>query len=111
MVHHDVLCKYQLAKDVPTLTTKCGGLEESGDDKENEVEMGDADYLLRTKRNEQKNDINLPPGYSIYRIPKLPDNSPMPVFLFLNISKILDWNEFSEVFTNEISNKNLTSEP
>lgn len=93
MIHHDVLHNYQLAEDISisTLKSRCEDLLE------------DCDYVdenyLRTKRDEQKNDIHLPPGYSIYRIPKLPDKSPMPVFLSLNISKILDWNEFNEVTT------------
>lgn len=81
MIHHDILCNY-------------GDFEESVAYKGSQTDVASG---LRAKRDEQKSNINLPPGYSIYRIPKLPDKSPMPVFLFVNISKILDWNEFSEV--------------
>lgn len=86
MIHHEVLCNYQF--------------EESLVDKESQ------DRNWRTKRDEQKNNINLPPDYNIYTIPKPSDKSPMPVFLFVNMSKILDWNEFNEVLSNEKLNRN-----
>lgn len=60
-------------------------------------EFAAAENVQRMKRNEQKKEINLPQGYSIYEIPKLPDKSPMPIFLHLNVSKILTWDELNEV--------------
>lgn len=50
----------------------------------------EADYLKRTTG------INLPPNYNKYELPK-PVDAPMPIFVFVNVSKILDWNELNDV--------------
>lgn len=40
--------------------------------------------------------LKLPPNYNKFELPK-PADSPMNIFVFLNISKILDWDELNEV--------------
>lgn len=70
---------------------------DSSDYEKRKINELEVDNLQRTKRNEQKKEIDLPPGYSIYDIPKLADRSPMPVFIHLNVSKILGWDELNEV--------------
>lgn len=94
---NEALSNYQLAEDISmsTLAAEFGSLCEESDDQQN---LEKVENFLRTKRDEHKRDINLPPGYSIYNLPK-PDGSPMPAFVYLNISKILVWNEFDEVMT------------
>lgn len=71
----EVLCNYQLAEDISisTLKTGCESLLEEPYDQENRFRVENA---LRSKRDEPERDINLPPGYSIYKLPK-PDKSPM----------------------------------
>lgn len=97
---HDVLYNSRSYEDNSKpyrRTTREKVLEASEEFYDDEQKRMVAEDLLRLKRAEHKSEINLPPGYSIYEIPKLPDKSPMPVFLHFNISKILDWDELNEV--------------
>lgn len=89
----EILSDQQLVDDISTSTQTTGRewLLEDSDDVPTKV-----DNLLRPKRDEQKRAINLPPDYNIYDLPK-PNESPIPVFLYFNITKILNWNEFDEV--------------
>lgn len=52
--------------------------------------------LKESNGSERKNGIKLPLGYNRFDLPK-PDDGPMPIFVFMNISKILDWDELNEV--------------
>lgn len=91
---HDVLCDRQSIELNSKPCREALVEEADGFDYGNEME---AENIQRTKRNEQKGEIDLPPGYSIFEIPKLADGSPLPIFLHLNISKILRWDELNEV--------------
>ena len=44
-----------------------------------------------------RNDILLPEDYSVYEIPKDPDANPIPLFIYVNVINILDWDELNEM--------------
>lgn len=95
---HEVLCNHLSAEHNTKISRKFRReilLEGSTDPedyeqkrKQSEMEVED---LQRKKRNEQKKEINC------QKEPKLPDKSPMPIFLYMNVSKILNWDELNEV--------------
>lgn len=108
----DILFNYQSFEDNSNSrqrTRREVVLEDSDEFYGDRQKQMESESLQRMKRDQQKREINLPPGYSIYEIPKLPDKSPMPVFMHLNISKILDFDELNEVVVQLETRNNLSS--
>lgn len=96
---HDILFNYQSFEDDEgqRIRREVNSEESDGfqDDRQNKMEF---ESLERSKRAfHHKREISLPPGYSIFEVPKLSDDTPITIFLHLNISQILDFDELNEV--------------